>query len=277
MFTSSANISIVQGEHAAETFESNNVVIESGVNYSNESVSKSNTNVFVSGGILFQSKNDSNSVVSDQTAKSDLHVSASNTSVTKFYDGSCKCNCVRNGKAKNNTDNSSAKVSDNKQICFNCGTAGHIARNCMNRMFVSHTTKRGENEFRGRSLTRKIPKTHSRNGDLNTTLNKKFKRFQKNKQVFCKNNRSLPKSTQAKPKSNLSKSRKGSSNSSSRKSTGSKQTNKFLKPNLQWIPKSFSDQSPLPSNSKAKKESNEKLVKRKSQPRIVMTWVPKTK
>ena len=134
-----------------------------------------------------------------------------------------------------------------------------------------------KNEFWGRSLTRKIPKTHSRNGDLNTTLNKKFKRFQKNKQVFFfKNNRSLPKSTQAKPKSNFSKSRTGFSNSSNKRSTSSKQTHKFLKPNLQWIPKSFSDQSPLHSNSKAKKESNEKLVKGKGQPRIVMTWVPKS-
>ena len=51
--TLSADISIVQGEHEAETFESNNHVSKPGVNSCDESVSKANENVFVSGGILF--------------------------------------------------------------------------------------------------------------------------------------------------------------------------------------------------------------------------------
>ena len=100
--------------------------------------------------------------------------------------------------------------------------------------------------------------------------------FLKNKQVFYKFNNSLPKSTQAKPKSILSKSRNGSSNSSSRKSTGSKQTNKFSKPNFQWIPKLNSEQSPFTSKSHENEKSNENSVKVKGKARIVMTWVPKS-
>ena len=68
---------------------------KSGVNSCDESVSKTNANVFVSGGVLFQydiSVNDD--VVSDQTDKSDLNVSTPSTSALKSCDESCKCTAV---------------------------------------------------------------------------------------------------------------------------------------------------------------------------------------
>ncbi|KAL7598885.1 hypothetical protein Lser_V15G22440 [Lactuca serriola] len=177
------------------------------------------------------------------------------------------------------SDKSSTKSNGNKQICFNCGTTGHIARNCLNRMFVHHMSKRGENESRGRSLIRKSSRTRSRDDDWKTNQNKKMASFQKNKHVFNKFTNSLPKSTQAKPKSISSKSRSGTSNSSSRNSTYSKQTKKktISKPKYQWMPKLKSDQSSSSSVSIEKEKLKDESMKVKGQPRTVMTCVLKSK
>ena len=227
--TLSADVSVVQGEQEAEKSESNNSVSKFGVEFCDESVLNSNTKVFVSGGVLFHTDNfENNGVVSDKIAKSDLNASTSSTFATQSSTSSCKCENARKYNKDHKSDKSSTQSNDNKQICFNCGTAGHIARNCLNRMFVHHMLKRGENESRGRSLIRKSSRTRSRDDAWKTNQNKKMEGFQKNKQVFNKFTNSLPKSTQAKPKSISSKSRSGSSNSSSRKSTCSKKTKKKI-------------------------------------------------
>ena len=66
---------------------------------------------------------------------------------------------------ENKSEKGSTCFNNNKQICFNCGIGGHIARNCPNRMFVHYTSQRGENEFRGRSLTRNSSRARSQNDD----------------------------------------------------------------------------------------------------------------
>ena len=94
--------------------------------------------------------------------------------------------------------------------------------------------------------------------------------FQKNKQVF--NNKvtnSLSKSNKAPPRSVLSKIGSGSSTASGRKSKRSMQTERKTI-------SSSSFESALHDDSKLKVLKH-KPVNVKGQPRIVMTWVPKSK
>ena len=145
-------------------------------------------------------------------------------------------------------------------------------------------SQRGENESRGRSLIRKSLRPRSRDDDWNANQNNKMAVFHKNKHVCNKITNNFPKSTKAKPKSISSKCRSGSSTCSNRKFTCSKQTEKKFvsKPKFKWMPKLKSNKSSSSSvyavneNSDVGK-SKEKSVNVKSQPRIVMTWVPKSK
>ena len=192
-------------------------------------------------------------------------------------------------------DNKSKKhstSSNNKQICFNCGVGGHIARNCQNRIFVNYLSPRGENESRGRSLIRKSSRARSRNNDQKDDRDRKRVGLQTNKKVFTnKAQNSLPKPNKAPPRSVLSNSNSRSSTSSSRTSRSfvqtpmkpiSKPPENVVQPKLQWKPKSLSNPSFPPfeviknedPNLKILKDDSEK-VKRK--PRTVMTWVPKSK
>ena len=93
--------------------------------------------------------------------------SPSNVPSLASQPNSCSCSCERSkgDSMENKSDQCSTSYNNNKQICFNCGVGGHIARNCQNRMFVHFEFPRGENESRGMSLTRKSSRNHSRNGD----------------------------------------------------------------------------------------------------------------
>lgn len=99
---------------------------------------------------------------------------------------SCSCSC---GKCKgvsieNKYEKGSTSFNNNKQICFNCGIGGHIARNCQNRIFVHYMSPRGENESRGRSLTRKSSRTRSRDDDWKDDRSRKGQFFRRIKRFF---------------------------------------------------------------------------------------------
>ena len=127
----------------------------------------------------------------------------------------CFCETSKGVCRENKSDKCSTSSNNNKQICFNRGTSGHIARNCLNRMFVSYNLPRGENEFRGRSLNRNSSRSRSRNDDWADERNRKRAVFQRHKKVF--NHPvpgSLPKTSTAKPRLSSSRSSSGSSTNS---------------------------------------------------------------
>ena len=61
-----------------------------------------------------------------------------------------------------------------KQTCFNCGIAGHIARNCPYRPYVPYYAEKGENVSRGRSSKRNPSQSRS-DGDWNAHKDKRAK------------------------------------------------------------------------------------------------------
>ena len=70
-----------------------------------------------------------------------------------------------------------------KQTCFNCGVAGHIARNCPHRPYVPYYAQRWENVSRGSSSKRNPSQSRS-DGDWNADKDNKTKnQTHKNKQI----------------------------------------------------------------------------------------------
>ena len=117
----------------------------------------------------------------------------------------CFCETSKGVCRENESDKCSTSSNNNKQICFNCGTKGHIARNCLNRTFVSYNLPRGENEFRGRSLNRNSSRSRSRNDDWAGERNRKRDIFHIHKKVFNYHvPGSLPKTSTTKPRSSSS-------------------------------------------------------------------------
>lgn len=193
---------------------------------------------------------------------------------------SCSYERSKGVEMENKCDQCSTSYNHNKHICFNCGVGGHIARNCQNHMFVHFEFPRGENEFRGRSLTRKSSRNHSRNDDWKDDRSRKRAVFQKHKKVFhYKVPGSLPKPSTVKPMSVSSTNSNESSNNSGRKPTCFKQTDKHSKspgtnrkPNYQWLPKQVCNSSSVSSE----KSKNYQFEKASGLPRKEMTWIPKS-
>ncbi len=67
-----------------------------------------------------------------------------------------------------------------KQTCFNCGIAGHIARNCPHRPYVPYYAQKGENVSRGSSSKRNPSQSRS-DGDWNADKDKRSKPLHKDK------------------------------------------------------------------------------------------------
>ena len=111
---------------------------------------------------------DNSDVCDDNNKKPPFsQVSPSHTPSLISQPTSCSCSCMKSKGVgmENKSEKSNTGFNNNKQICFNSGTGGHIARNCPSRMFVHFESPRGENEFRGRSLTRNSSRNLSRNDD----------------------------------------------------------------------------------------------------------------
>ena len=194
----------------------------------------------------------------------------------------CFCETSKGVCRENKSDKCNTSSNNNNQICFNCGTKGHIARNCLNRIFVSHNLPRGENEFRGRSLNRNSSRSRSRNDYWVDKRNRKRDIFHSHKRFFnhLVLNR-LPKGSIATQRSSSSQSNSGSSTNSGRSNTCFKQivkhkmtklTEFFKKPNYKWRPK------PAPNTSfvSSEKFKCNKSEKASGSPRKIMTWVPKS-
>ena len=204
---------------------------------------------------------------------------------------SCTCTC---GKSKGVDKNTRPEKSDTsfyvkKQTRFNCGTAGHIARNCPNRAFLPFHALRGENESRGRSLIRKISRSRSHDDDWNVNKNRKQAEHEKNKHVLHENTTgTFTKPNVAKPRSGSLKSSSGSSANIRRKSKQSKQKKNVsklpvnvYKPKYQWVPKNLNVHSSksyvcASGNKSISTSVKEICVAKKGKPSVLMTWVPKT-
>ena len=173
----------------------------------------------------------SNSNISDKYGvvfvkfvESDTCTSTPSTPITQSDSCTCTCGKVKRVKKSKKSDIGGTSSNDKKQICFNCGTVGHIARNCPNRAFVHFSTPRREKESRGRSLTRNSSKSRLRDHDPKVHNDKKRADLKTNKHVLTKpTTGALLKSNAAEPISILSKGAFGSSTNPSQKFKRSKQ------------------------------------------------------
>ena len=214
-----ADLPLDQGKQAAgESFSDNNVVLQSDVSVMNTNVFISNlkTNVLVYDDVVNTDDSDVSDKCGDVSDKSKSHESVTGTYkpdnlVTQSESCTCTCGKIKEWNKVTKLEKSGKNFHVKKHTCFNCGTPGHISRNCPNHVFVPFYTQKGVNESWGRSLKRKSSRFHSIDGDRNINKERKWANIEKNKRFLNKNlTGTLTRPKVVKPNSVSSKSSSGS-------------------------------------------------------------------